>query len=176
MLSLVADTRWQPLAGEAVQQLHGSTSSQVELPQRIFAMFLAGFVVGALLASVAAGLDDCGGAVYSPVRYYRMLSQMQDSPWALFAPELVSQVRESRRELLGGTAAAVLTLGAYAYGGGPAALRELAGSQQMFRLGQFPDGARHVRVAPAIQQPPRRPAFAQAQQQALTRPVPVEVD
>ena len=173
---MVASTQWQPAAGKTVQQLRGSTSSQAELSQRIFAMFLAGFVVGALLASVAAGLDDCGGAVYSPVRYYRMLSQMQDSPWALLAPELAAQVRESKRELLGGTAAAVLTLGAYAYGGGPAALRALAGSQQMFRLGQYPDGARHVRVAPAIQQFPRQFALAQAQQQALTRPVPVEVD
>ena len=173
---MVADTRWQPLAGKAVQQLHGSTSSQAELPQRIFAIFLAGFVVGALLASVAAGLDDCGGAAYSPVRYYRMLSQMQDSPWALLAPELAAQVRESKRELLGGTAAAVLTLGASAYGGSPAAMRALAGSQQMFRLGQHADGVRHVRVAPAIQQFPRRAGFAQAQQQALAGPEPVDVD
>ena len=142
---MVTDTRWQPLAGKTVQQLHASTSSQAELSQRIFAMFLAGILVGALLASVAAGLDDCGGAVYSPVRYYRMLSQMQDSPWALLAPELVAQVRESKRELLGGTAAAVLTLGAYAYGGGPAALRALAGSQQMFRLGQHADGVSKLR-------------------------------
>jgi len=173
---LVTSTQWQPAAGKTVQQLHGSTSSQAELSQRIFAMFLAGFVVGALLASVAAGLDDCGGAVYSPVRYYRMLSQMQDSPWALFSPELAAQVRESRRELLGGTAAAVLTLGVYAYGGGPAAMRALAGSQQMFRLGQHAGGVRHVRAAPAIQQFPRRAGFAQAQQQALAGPVPLEVD
>ena len=173
---MVTSTQWQPAAGKAVQQLHGPSRSQAELSQRIFAMFLAGFLVGVLVASVLAGVDDCGGAAYSPVRYYSMLSQMQDSPWALLAPELAAQVRESKRELLGGTAAAVLTLGAYAYGGGPAALRALAGSQQMFRLGQHADGVRHVRVAPAIQQFPRRAGVAQAQQQALARPVPVEVD
>ena len=105
-----------------------------------------------MVASVLAGVDDCGDAVYSPVRYYRMLSQMQDSPWALFSPELAAQIRESRRELLGRTAAAVLTIGAYAYGGSPAALKALAGSQQMFRLGHEAAGVRGARKVPAIQQ------------------------
>ena len=175
-MALVPSTQWQPVAGKAVQELHAPSSSQAELSQRIAAMFLAGFIVGALLASVAAGLDDCGGAVYSPVRYHRMMSQMQDSPWALLSPQLAAQVRESRRELLGGTAAAVLTLGAYAYGGGPAAMRALAGSQQMFRLGQHADGVRTVRYAPAIQQIPRRATLAHAQPLALTGPQPVEVN
>ena len=67
-MALVTSTQWQPVAGKAVQQLHGPISSQAELSQRIVAMFLAGFIVGALLASAAAGLGDCGGAglYYSP--------------------------------------------------------------------------------------------------------------
>ena len=175
-MALVTCTQGQPVAVKAVQELHSPSSSPEELSQRIFAMFLAGFIVGVLVALVLAGGDDCGGAVYSPVRYYRMLSQMQDSPWPLFSPELAAQIRESRRELLGGTAAAVLALGAYAYGGSPAAVKAMAGSQQMFQLGQDAAGVRSVRNVPAHQQFHRRGARRQAQPLALVGPEPVEVD
>ena len=50
--------------------------SSEELSRRVVATFLAGVIVGAIVASVLAGGDDCGGAVYSPVRYYGMLSQV----------------------------------------------------------------------------------------------------
>ena len=158
---MIPAARVQPKTAEAVHEAHSAHSSE-ELSQRVLAMFLAGIIVGALVASVLAGLDDCGGAVWSPVRYYRLLGRMQDSPWAMLSPELMAQVRESRRELMGCTAAAVLTLGAYAYGGSPAAMKALAGSQRVLRLGHRAsevhefgqDGrrVRQVRQAPAIQQ------------------------
>ena len=149
-------------------------------------MFLVGVIVGAMLASVLARLDDCGGAVWRPVRYYRLLGRMQDSPWAMFLPELMAQVRESRRELLGGTAAAVLTLGAYAYSGSPAALKALAGSQRVLRLGHRAsevhefgqDGrrVRQVRRVPAIQQFARCFPEQRYDQVMLPAPEPLEVD
>ena len=174
-MALIPTTREQQQQQARADRPQLEHSSE-ELSQRVLAMFLAGFIVGVLVASVRAGVDECGGAVHSPVRCYRMLSQMQDSPWVLFSPERAAQIRESRRELPGGTAAAVLALEAYAYGGSPAALKAMAGSQQMFRLGQDAAGVRSVRNVPAIQQLHRRGARRQAQPLALVGPEPVEVD
>ena len=157
-----------------------------EMSLRVMAMFLVGVVIGAIIASVLAGLDDCGGAVWSPVRYYRLLGRMQDSPSAMLSPELMAQVRGSRRELLGGTAVAVLTRGAYAYGGSPAALKALAGSQRVLQLGQRAsevhefgqDGrrVRQVRRVPAIQQFARCFPEQRYDQVMLPAPEPLEVD
>ena len=74
-MALIPTVRVQPQAAEVVHEVHSAHGSE-KLSQRVLAMFLAGFIVGVLVASLLAGVDDCGGAVYSPVRYYRMLSQM----------------------------------------------------------------------------------------------------
>ena len=102
-----------------------------EINRRLFAVFLAGWVVGFIVATVLAGQDADLGGTYNPVRYYRQLVQLQASPWALLSPELSASLRDSRREILGGTAAALLTLGAYAYGGAPLALKAASGAQSL---------------------------------------------
>ena len=102
-----------------------------ELTRRLFAIFLAGWVVGFIAATILAGQDADFGGVYNPVRYYRQMVQLQASPWSLLSPDLSAKLRDSRREILGGTAAAVITLGAYAYGGAPLALKAATGAQRM---------------------------------------------
>ena len=80
-----------------------------ELTRRLFAIFLAGWVVGFIAATILAGQDADFGGVYNPVRYYRQMVQLQASPWSLLSPDLSAKLRDSRREILGGTAAAVIT-------------------------------------------------------------------
>ena len=53
-----------------------------------FAIFLAGWVVGFIVATILAGQDADFGGVYNPVRYYRQMVQLQASPWSLLSPEL----------------------------------------------------------------------------------------
>ena len=72
--------------------------------------------------------------MYNPVYYYRVLAQMQNSPWTWLSPELSQQIRESRRELVAGLTAAALTAGAYAYGGPAAAARTYDFTRSAFRL------------------------------------------
>ena len=102
-----------------------------ELTRRLFAIFLAGWVVGFIAATILAGQDADFGGVYNPVRYYRQMVHLPASPWSLLSPDLSAKLRDSRREILGGTAAAVITLGAYAYGGAPLALKAAAGAYRM---------------------------------------------
>ncbi len=53
-MALIPSAQSQPQAAKVVHEAHTPHSSE-ELPQRVLAMFLAGFMF--------AGVDDCGGAV-----------------------------------------------------------------------------------------------------------------
>ncbi len=65
--------------------VHGAAD---ELTRRLLAIFMAGFVVGFIVATTMASMgEECGG-VYNPVRYYKRLVQLQASPWSLLSPEL----------------------------------------------------------------------------------------
>ena len=157
-----------------------------EFTRRLFAIFLAGWVVGFIAATILAGQDADFGGVYNPVRYYRQMVQLQASPWSLLSPELSAKLRDSRRELLGGTAAAVLTLGAYAYGGAPLALKAATGAQRVLFYNSNRDEYMHATGAPVRRgrwpralQFPASPADLQAchsMQLAVAPPEPVEVD
>ena len=119
----------RPEADLNTLHVHGSAD---EFTRRLLAIFIAGWVVGFIAATVLAGMDDGFGGVYNPVAYYKQLVQLQASPWSLLSPDLSAKLRDSRREILGGTAAAVVTLGAYAYGGAPLALKAAAEAHHMF--------------------------------------------
>ncbi len=109
----------------------GSQGATDELTRRLLAIFAAGFVVGFIVATMMASMDEDFGGVYNPVRYYRQLVPLQASSWSLLSPDLSAKLRDSRREILGDIAAAVVTLGAYAYGGAPLALKAASGAHYM---------------------------------------------
>ena len=92
-----------------------------------------GMILGFLLGSMAQDFGD-DEYLYNPVRFYRQLKQLQSSPWLWLSPELAAQIRESRRELVAGAAAAALTGAAYCYGGPGAAVRTYDFTRTAFRL------------------------------------------
>ena len=141
-------------------------------------------MVGFIAATVLAGMDDDFGGVYNPVRYYKQLVQLQASPWSLLSPDLSAKLRDSRREILGGTAAAVVTLGAYAYGGAPLALKAAAGAHHMFLqpreeqqcMPSSPAGGRRMRRPKALPFIASQAPVRQHLQLAVAPPEPLEVD
>ncbi len=171
----------RPEADLANLHVHGAAD---EFTRRLLAIFLAGWVVGFIAATVLAGMDDDFGGVYNPVRYYKQLVQLQASPWSLLSPDLSAKLRDSRREILGGTAAAVVTLGAYAYGGAPLALKAAAGAHHMFLtprgeqqcMSSEPMGGRRMRRPKALPYLATQAPVRHHYQLAVAPPEPLEVD
>lgn len=67
------------------------------------------------LAGIAlAGAGECeAGWVWNPIKYVRLMSQIQASPWSWSSPEMTAIFHESRMGIFGGMAAALGSTAAF---------------------------------------------------------------
>lgn len=98
------------------------------------------------LAGVATGERCEIGALYNPFEYWRLLSLVTQSPWAIMSPELRQSIVEAKKEIAGIAVMGVAAAGAW-HVGGPVAVQGV-----LAYLGTSVGTRSGAHVAQAVQQ------------------------